>query len=40
VLMVPEDGLLYVANAAADGSPAWKQRYYRFDIRRLMKERP
>ena len=40
VLMVPEDGVLYVANAAADGSPAWKQRYYRFDIRRLMKERP
>ena len=40
VLMVPEDGIIYVANADKDGSPAWKQKYHRFDIRKLMKERP
>jgi len=39
-LMVPGRGVLYVANAAQDGAPAWKQTYHRFDIRRLMKERP
>jgi len=39
-LMVPADGVIYVANAAADGAPAWKQKYYRFDIRQLMKTRP
>ena len=39
-LMVPADGVIYVANAAADGAPAWKQKYYRFDVRRLMAERP
>jgi len=39
-LMVPGRGVLYVANAARDGAGAWKQTYYRFDIRRLMKERP
>jgi hypothetical protein len=39
-LMVPGDGVVYVANAAADGAPAWKQKYYRFDIRQLMKTRP
>ena len=40
VLMIPADGVLYVANAAADGAPAWKQKYYRFDVRRLMATRP
>ena len=40
VLMIPADGVLYVANAAGDGAPAWKQKYYRFDIRRLMAARP
>jgi hypothetical protein len=40
VLMVPADGMIYVANAAADGSPAWQQKYYRFDIRRLLSTRP
>ncbi len=40
VLMIPAEGVLYVANAAADGAPAWKQRYYRFDVRRLMASRP
>jgi len=39
-LMVPGDGVVYVANAAADGAPAWRQKYYRFDIRQLMKTRP
>jgi len=39
-LMIPKRGILYVANAARDGSPAWKQPYHRFDIRRLMNERP
>jgi hypothetical protein len=38
--MVPEDGIIYVANADKDGNPAWKQKYHRFDIRKLMKERP
>ena len=40
VLMIPADGVLYVANAGKDGSPAWKQTYYRFDVRRLIAERP
>jgi len=40
VLMIPAEGVVYVANAAADGAPAWKQRYYRFDVRRLMASRP
>ena len=39
-LMVPAEGVVYVANAAADGAPAWKQKYYRFDVRCLMRERP
>jgi len=39
-LMVPGRGVLYVANAASDGTGAWKQTYHRFDIRRLMRERP
>jgi len=40
VLMIPADGIMYVANAATDGSPAWQQRYYRFDIHMLMSTRP
>lgn len=40
VLMVPADGVLYVANAAKDQSPAWKQKYYRFNWLELMKKRP
>jgi isopenicillin-N N-acyltransferase-like protein len=40
VLMIPADGVLHVANAAGDGAPAWKQPYYRFDVRRLMAARP
>lgn len=40
VLMVPGDGVLYVANAAKDQSPAWKQKYYRFNWWDLMKKRP
>jgi hypothetical protein len=40
VLMIPADGVLYVANAAADGSPAYQQKYYCFDVRRLMAEKP
>jgi len=40
VLMIPADGVLYVANAASDGSPAWKQAYHRFDLRRLMAAKP
>lgn len=40
VLMVPADGVLWVANAAHDGQPAWKQHYYRFDIPKLMAARP
>ena len=39
-LMVPADGVIYVANAAADASPAWRQKYYRFDVRRLIEEEP
>ena len=40
VLMIPADGVLYVANAAGDRAPAWKQPYHRFDVRRLMAARP
>lgn len=40
VLMIPEDGILYVANAAADKTAAWKQKYYRFDIKELMAAQP
>ncbi len=39
-LMVPADGIIYVANADRDCEPAWKQKYYRFDIRRLIRQRP
>lgn len=39
-LMVPEDAVIYVANARTDGSPAWKQKYYRFDIRSLIRQKP
>jgi hypothetical protein len=39
-LMVPADGVVYVANAAAGGEEAWKQKYRRFDIRKLIAERP
>ncbi len=39
-LMVPGRGIVYVANAARDGSPAWKQTYHRFNIRRLLASRP
>ncbi|MBE0536691.1 MAG: peptidase C45 [Phycisphaerae bacterium] len=39
-LMAPADGVIYVANAAADASPAWRQKYYRFDIRQLLREEP
>ncbi|MBN1817279.1 MAG: hypothetical protein JW828_07945 [Sedimentisphaerales bacterium] len=40
VLMVPQDGILYVANAGKDGAPAWKQKYYRFDLAKLIREKP
>ncbi len=39
-LMVPADGIIYVANADSEGRPAWKQKYYRFDIRKLIGQRP
>ena len=39
-LMVPGQGVIWVANADQDGNPAWKQKYYRFDCRSLMKTRP
>jgi len=40
VLMVPGKGVVYVANAARDGAPAWQQTYRQFNIRRLMRQRP
>jgi hypothetical protein len=40
VLMVPGDGVLHVANADPAGQPAWKRKYYRFDIRQLLRTRP
>ena len=39
-LMVPGDGVIWVANADSEGRPAWKQKYYRFNIRELMRTRP
>ena len=39
-LMVPADGIIYVANADSEGRPAWKQKYYRFDIHKLIGQRP
>jgi isopenicillin-N N-acyltransferase like protein len=39
-LMVPGEGVLWIANAGPRGEPAWKQRYYRFNIRKLMASRP
>lgn len=39
-LMVPADGIIYVANADSDGNPAWKQKYNRFDVRGLMSTEP
>jgi isopenicillin-N N-acyltransferase like protein len=40
VLMVPGQGVLWVANADKDGKPAWAQKYYRFDCRELLRSRP
>jgi len=40
VLMVPQDAIIYVANADPNGSPAWKQKYHKFNIRELMSSRP
>ena len=39
-LMVPADGVIYVANADSNGNPAWKQKYNRFDVRQLMSREP
>lgn len=39
-LMIPEDGILYVANADTHKNPAWKQPYHRFDLHTLMDHRP
>ncbi|AQQ71047.1 putative choloylglycine hydrolase [Limihaloglobus sulfuriphilus] len=39
-LMIPQDGVIYVANADKDGSPAWQQKYYRFDMNELIENRP
>ncbi len=41
VLFVPGRGVLHVANAAPDGTAAWKQTYRRFDFKALLeKPRP
>lgn len=40
VLMVPADGVIYVANADEAGNPAWKQKYYRFNWIELLDRRP
>ena len=40
VLMVPEDGIIYVANPDPNSPPAWKQKYYKFNIMQLMSSRP
>jgi len=39
-LMIPEDGILYVANADAHKNPAWTQPYHRFDLRTLIAHKP
>ncbi len=39
-LMIPSEGLLYVAEADKDENPAWKQKYYKFDINELFRTRP
>ena len=39
-LMVPADGVIWVANADPQGQPAWKQKYYRFDMNELISSRP
>ncbi len=39
-LMVPADGVIYVANATSQKAPAWQQHYYRFDINELISSRP
>jgi uncharacterized protein (UPF0548 family) len=39
-LMIPEDGVLYVAHADTHKNPAWKQPYQRFDLHALMAQRP
>ncbi|MDM8005234.1 MAG: C45 family autoproteolytic acyltransferase/hydrolase [Phycisphaerae bacterium] len=39
-LMVPGQGIIWVANADKDGNQACKQKYYRFDCRELLRSRP
>ena len=39
-LMVPATGEIWVANAGPEGEPAWRQTYHRFDLKRLLAERP
>ncbi len=39
-LMVPGQGIIWVANADKDGNQACKQKYYRFDCRELTRTRP
>lgn len=39
-LMVPGAGVIWVANADKEGNGAWKQKYHRFDLHQLMRERP
>jgi predicted choloylglycine hydrolase len=39
-LMIPEDAIIYVANADPNGAPAWKQKYHRFNIKKLISNRP
>jgi hypothetical protein len=38
VLFAPGLGKLWVANASSDKAPAWKQKYYEFDFRALLKQ--
>lgn len=38
VLMAPGLGKLWVANASADQKPAWTQKYYEFDFRKLLEQ--
>jgi hypothetical protein len=39
VLFVPEDLVLYVANAGRNG-PAYKEKYYRYALEELLKDAP
>ena len=38
--MAPKSGRIWIANASSDGKPACTQKYYEFNLRRLLEKTP